>query len=138
MSQKVPDLTSIDDAGLHDWKGATEPLKAAATHAKLKHVAVDLAKAKDKKTLFAELDRALALPEHFGHNWDALADVLEDRDWLGKQGRVVVLAHADDYRKDHPTDARMLEEILGEAAEFWQERHVPFWVFVAKGAESAP
>ena len=28
------------------------------------------------------------------------------------------------------TDARMLEEILGEAAEFWQERHVPFWVFV--------
>ena len=133
---KVPDLASFDEAGVHDWNGATAPLRAAATHAKLKHVAVDLARAKDKKTLFAELDRALALPDHFGHNWDALADVLEDRDWLGKRGRVVVLSHADDYRKDHPTDARMLEEVLGEAAEFWQERHVPFWVFIAKGANA--
>jgi len=130
MNAKVPDLASVDGAGIHEWKGTTEPLKAAATHAKLKLAAVDLAKAKDKATLFAELDRALALPEHFGHNWDALADVLEDRDWLGKQGRVVVLSHAGAYRKDHPTDAKMLEEILGEAAEFWQERHVPFWVFV--------
>ena len=130
MNAKVPDLASVDGAGIHDWKGTTEPLKAAATHAKLKLAAVDLAKAKDKATLFAELDRALALPEHFGHNWDAFADVLEDRDWLGKKGRVVVLSHAGAYRKDHPTDAKMLEEILGEAAEFWQERHVPFWVFV--------
>ena len=72
---KVPDLASVDEAGIHDWKGATEPLRAAASHAKLKHVAVDLAKAKDKATLFAELDRALALPDHFGHNWDALADL---------------------------------------------------------------
>ncbi len=127
---KVPDLSSIDDCGVRDWKGAIEPLKAAAGHAGLGFAAVDLAKAKDKATLFAELDRALALPGHFGHNWDALADVLEDRDWLGKHGRVVVLAHAGAYRKDHPTDARMLEEILGEASEFWQERHVAFWVFV--------
>jgi len=129
---KIPDLSAIDDAGIRDWKGGTEPLKSAAAHAKLRHAPVDLSKAKDKATLFAELDRALALPEHFGHNWDALADVLEDRDWLGKQGRVVVLSHAAAYRKDHPTDAKMLEEILGEAAEFWQERHVPFWVFVGE------
>ena len=95
---KVPDLASIDDCGTRDWKGSTEPLKAAAARAGLAYAPVDLAKAKDKATLFAELDRALALPDHFGHNWDALADVLEDRDWLGKRGRVVVLAHAAAYR----------------------------------------
>ncbi|MCC7116757.1 MAG: barstar family protein [Burkholderiales bacterium] len=128
---KVPDLSSYDDAGVRDWKGAAEPLKSAASHASLGYAAIDLARARDKATLFAEIDRALALPDHFGHNWDALADVLEDRDWLGKHGRVVVLAHAAAYRKDHPTDWGMLEEILGEASEFWQERHVPFWVFVA-------
>lgn len=128
---KVPDLSSYDDAGVRDWKGAVEPLKSAASHASLGYAAIDLARARDKATLFAEIDRALALPDHFGHNWDALADVLEDRDWLGKHGRVVVLAHAAAYRKDHPTDWGMLEEILGEASEFWQERHVPFWVFVA-------
>ena len=116
---------------MHPWKGATEALKAAAGQAKLKFVRIDLGKAKDKATLFGEVDRALALPEHFGHNWDALADVLEDREWLGKAGRVVVLAHAADYRKDHPTDYGTLEEILGEAPEFWQARHVPLWVYVA-------
>jgi RNAse (barnase) inhibitor barstar len=127
---KAPDLSVFDDAGVRVWKGGLEPIKSAAAHAHLGYAAIDLAKAKDKATLFAEIDRALALPDHFGHNWDALADVLEDRDWLGKHGRAVALAHAAVYRKDHPTDYRMLEEILGEACEFWQERHVPFWVFV--------
>jgi RNAse (barnase) inhibitor barstar len=128
---KAPDLSAIEDGCVRDWKGATEPLKAAAAQARLRYTVVDLAKAKDKATLFAEIDRALALPDHFGHNWDALADVLEDRDWLGKQGRVTVLAHSAEFRKEHPTDWSTLEEILTEAAEFWQERHVAFWVFVA-------
>jgi RNAse (barnase) inhibitor barstar len=128
---KAPDLTSLEDCGVHEWKGALEPLKAAAAQARLRFAHLDLAKAKDKATLFAEIDRALSLPEHFGHNWDALADVLEDRDWLGKSGRVVALAHSAAFRKEHPTEYRTLEEILGEAAEFWQERHVAFWVFVA-------
>ena len=128
---KVPDLASVDESGVRDWKGATEPLKAAAAHAKLKHVAVDLAKAKDKATLFAELDRALALPEHFGHNWDALADVLEDRDWLGRHGIVVALSHSASYKRNHPTEWGTLEDILAEAAEFWKERHAAFWVFVS-------
>ena len=88
---KVPDLSAVDECGVHDWNGSGEPLKAAAAHAGLRYAPVDLGKAKDKATLFAEIDRALALPDHFGHNWDALADVLEDRDWLGKSGRVVVL-----------------------------------------------
>ena len=66
--------------------------------------AVDLAHAKDRAALFAQLDRALKLPEHFGHNLDALADVLEDRDWLGKTGRVIVFTGTAAYRRDHPTD----------------------------------
>lgn len=128
---KAPDLTKLDDAGVHEWHGAAEPLKTAAAHTHLKFASVDLGKAKDRATLFAELDRALGLPEHFGHNWDALADVLEDHDWLGKSGRVILLAHSAAYRKDHPNDWSTFEDILAEASEFWQERHIPFWVFVA-------
>ena len=74
---KAPDLAVIDDSGVHEWSGSVDPLKASAKEAKLGFALVDLRKAKDKATLFAELDRALALPDHFGHNWDALADVLE-------------------------------------------------------------
>ena len=127
---RAPDLAIVDDAGVHPWTGATEPLKAAAAHAHLKFASADLGLAKDRATLFAELDRALKLPEHFGHNFDALADVLEDRDWLGKSGRVIALTHAAAYRKDHPNDWATLEDLLAEAAEFWKERHVGFWTFV--------
>ena len=128
---KAPDLTSIDEAGVHPWSGSSDPLKSAASHAHLKFAAVDLTHAKDRTMLFAELDRALALPEHFGHNWDALADVLEDRDWLGKTGRVIAVAGAGHYRKEHPTDWATLEDILSEASEFWKERHLGFWIFAA-------
>ena len=128
---KAPDLTVIDDAGVHPWNGGTEALKSAATHAHLRFAPVDLAKAHDRAALFAELDRALALPEHFGHNFDALADVLEDRDWLGKKGVVVTLLHAAAYRAGHPTEWHTLEELFAEACDYWRERQVPFWVFLA-------
>ncbi|HVE48283.1 MAG TPA: barstar family protein [Casimicrobiaceae bacterium] len=128
---KAPDLAVVDAAGVHEWKGTIEPLKAAAKDAHLSLAVVDLAKAHDKASLFGELDRALKLPEHFGHNWDALADVIEDRDWLGKKGRAVVLAHANGWRKEHPNEWSTLEDLLAEAVEFWKERNVAFWVFVA-------
>ncbi|HVF62725.1 MAG TPA: barstar family protein [Casimicrobiaceae bacterium] len=128
---KAPDLSVVDSAGVREWKGATEPLKSAAAHAKLKFAVVDLGRARDKATLFAEIDRSLGLPEHFGHNWDALADVLEDRDWLGKTGRALVLAHSRGWRDEHPNEWTTLEEILSEACEFWKERNIAFWVFVA-------
>jgi RNAse (barnase) inhibitor barstar len=128
---KPPDLTVIDDAGVHPWSGAHEALKTAAAQAHLRFSAINLAKAKDRATLFAELDAALKLPEHFGHNWDALADVLEDRDWLGRHGIVIALTHATTYKHEHPTEWETLEEILSEASEFWKERHAGFWVFVS-------
>ncbi len=128
---KAPDLSAVESAGLVSWSGATESLKTAAAHANLRFSTVDLAKAKDRATLFAELDRALALPDHFGHNWDAFADVLEDRDWLGKRGIVIVLAHASAWKKVHPHEWATLDDLLEEAAEFWKERNVAFWVFVS-------
>ena len=73
----------------------------------------------------------MKLPEHFGDNWDALADCLEDSDWLGNHGIAIVLRHTAPYRKAHAADWETLSDILSEAAEYWQERHKPFWVFTS-------
>ncbi|HVP87899.1 MAG TPA: barstar family protein [Casimicrobiaceae bacterium] len=127
---KPPDLAQFDDAEVRSWSGAVEPLHTAATHAQLKFSRVNLAPVKDKGALMEALARGLKLPEHFGHNFDALADSLEDRECVGKKGVVVVLEHADHFRKAHPGDWRTLNEILDEAVEFWKERLVAFWVFV--------
>jgi RNAse (barnase) inhibitor barstar len=128
---KPPDLAKLEDACVRAWSGPTDALKAAAAAAHLRYRVVDLAKARDRATLFAELDRALELPDHFGKNFDALADVLEDRDWLGKAGMVIVMQHSAEYRSSHPHEWSTLQELLDEACEFWKERMVPFWVFVA-------
>ncbi|HVP87369.1 MAG TPA: barstar family protein [Casimicrobiaceae bacterium] len=128
---KLPDLTAATEAGVREWNGTPDPIKAAATAAKLKYATVDLNGVGGKTELLSALGKGLKLPEHFGDNWDALADCLEDSDWLGGHGMAIVLRHANQYGKSYRTDWETLSEILGEAAEYWQERHKPFWVFVA-------
>lgn len=127
---KLPDLSDFEEAGVVEYHGHPDSVAAAASHAKLRYLSVDLSHADDKATLFAALSKGLRLPEHFGNNFDALADSLEDRDWLGKSGCAIRLGHATHYRKTHPHDWGTLEEILSEASTFWRERHLPFWVLI--------
>ena len=127
---KLPDLRDAEGAGVHERHGDTAPLAAAAREAKLRFHAADLRGVGSKIELMAALEKGLRLPAHFGSNWDALADCLEDGDWLGSDGCVIALQHAAGYRKGHAADWSTLEDILAEAADFWRERHKPFWVFV--------
>jgi len=127
---KLPDLSVAADAGVHEWFGAPDAVKAAATAAKLKFCQVDLQGIGGKAELLAALGKCLSLPSHFGKNWDALADCLEDGDWLGGHGMAILLRHAGAYRKAHAADWETLSDTLSEAAEYWQERHKPFWVFI--------
>jgi RNAse (barnase) inhibitor barstar len=127
---KLPDLAVFDDSGVRDWSGDLDTVKGAATAAKLGFHSVDAGHADSKSALLAALAKGLKLPEHFGDNWDALADCLEDGDWLGSHGKVIAIRHAAHYRKAHAADWETLSDILNEAAEYWRERHKPFWVFV--------
>jgi RNAse (barnase) inhibitor barstar len=127
---KLPDLAVCDEAGVRDWHGDFDTVKTAAGAAKLLFRSVDAAHADSKSALLAALAKGLKLPEHFGDNWDALADCLEDGDWLGSHGMVIAIRHAAHYQKAHASDWETLSDILNEAAEYWRERHKPFWVFV--------
>ncbi|SDZ10128.1 Barstar (barnase inhibitor) [Micromonospora pattaloongensis] len=61
--------------------------------------------------LFAEWAGALGLPEHFGHNWDALADSLHDR--LPDDGLTIVVAHGEQLLADEaPGQLRALLAVL--------------------------
>jgi RNAse (barnase) inhibitor barstar len=128
---KLPDLSAAADAGVRDWSGAPDALKTAAVAAKLRFCSLDLHGIDSKAALLTALSKCLKLPEHFGDNWDALADCLEDSDWLGNHGIAIVLRHTAPYRKAHSVDWETLSDILSEAAEYWQERHKPFWVFAS-------
>jgi len=127
---KVPDLHDLEQAGVHAWSGDPAPIAAAAGTAGLTYLAADLQGVVSKADLMKALDKGLKLPPHFGANWDALADSLEDDEWLHHHGAVVLLQHTGAYRKAHAQDWSTLEDILAEAADYWRELRKPFWVFV--------
>nr|AKQ70969.1 barnase inhibitor [bacterium enrichment culture] len=127
---KLPDLHDLELAGVHALRGDLRAVATAAAAAKLRFHQVDLTGCTSKAELMIALGKGLQLPEHFGNNWDALADSVEDGDWLGRTGCVIALVHAGGYRKAHGTDWMTLEDILAEAADYWRDRHKPFWVFV--------
>jgi RNAse (barnase) inhibitor barstar len=126
---KIPDLTDLENAGVHSWHGDTKPLASAASAANLAFRSVDLKNVGSKNDLMSALAKGLKLPDHFGANFDALADSLEDGHWAGG-GNVIVLTHTTPFRKAHPSDWGTLDDILSEAALYWQERHKGFFVFV--------
>jgi RNAse (barnase) inhibitor barstar len=128
---KLPDLSDVEAAGVREHAGSSESIADAAAAARLRCFTVDLSGADSKTALLDALAKGLSLPAHFGRNYDALADCLEDDDVMGKRGAVVRIVHAAAFRKGHASDWRTLTEILDEAAEFWRERHHPFWVFVS-------
>jgi hypothetical protein len=128
---KLPDLHDLEMAGVHAWHGDPHALAGAAAAAKLRYLAADLKSVNSKVELMAALAKGCRLPEHFGSNWDALADSLEDGDWLGNSGCAIALTHTAAYRKAHGPDWTTLEDILAEASDYWRERHKPFWVFVS-------
>ena len=127
----LPDLHDLEIAGVHALHGDPQALAAAAHAAKLRFHSTDLSGVGSKQALLAALAKGLKLPTHFGNNWDALADSVEDGDWLGKNGVAIVLMRSGAYRKAHGIDWTKLEDILAEAADYWRERHKPFWVFVS-------
>jgi len=83
---------------------------------------LDVATVEAKENLFDDLAQALAFPNWFGRNWDALEDVLGDLSWRKGDGHVVVF-------RTYPTgeDFGILVDVLRTTAEYWAGRGKPFF-----------
>jgi RNAse (barnase) inhibitor barstar len=83
---------------------------------------LDVATVEAKEKLFDNLAQALAFPNWFGRNWDALEDVLGDLSWRKGDGHVVVF-------RTYPTgeDFGILVDVLRTTAEYWAGRGKPFF-----------
>jgi hypothetical protein len=75
---------------------------------------------------------ALAFPQWFGGNWDALEDSLGDLSWREGEGHVLVFSSYP--RAERP----LLIDVLRSSAEYWAARGKPFFaVFVDPARELA-
>ncbi|MEU7053090.1 barstar family protein [Streptomyces eurythermus] len=82
---------------------------------------LDLDGVTDKAGLMDRAVRALALPDWFGRNWDALADSLSDHtvwpEGAVERGLLVVVRGWRPYAEARPEEWRTAEEVLTEAAD---------------------
>lgn len=111
-----------------------EAMDEAALSLDFKVAAIDLAGCAGKDEVLARFAQALAFPDWFGGNWDALADCLGDLSWWPAPGYLLLLDHVGGWRDDEPAGFAMLLEILGDAAQQRAAQALPFWVLIPLSA----
>lgn len=139
MTGMSPGPTSIasNRCGVYRSPAAMDALRKAAVSAGLVWLDMPLAAVNDKAQFLALAKRQMKLPDHFGDNWDALADCLRDFDWLKSKGYVLHLRDGQQFAAAAPQDYQTALDVLAEAAEYWKGRNTPFVVFI-DGATQLP
>jgi len=129
MSKLLQRLQDAKRSGVYRVRRVDEVLEATRGSA-LDVVQVGF---NDKNDFLGGISSALAFPDWFGRNWDALEDCLADLSWRPAAGHVLLLsgAPAGDERG-------ILLDVLGACAESWAARGRPFFaVFVDPNRELA-
>jgi RNAse (barnase) inhibitor barstar len=123
-------LADPGEAGIFARPPDAVALDAAAERAGLTRWSVDLAGVRTKEQLLATLAERLSFPEWFGHNWDALNDVLAEMAWEQTGGVVLTLGNCGELANVDPETFETALEVLDSVAEGCYDEDIPFWVFV--------
>jgi len=128
----LPNLDDLAQVGIHPLKTpeAAIRLRDAAKASALTYLVVDLAGIRDKAELLKCLAERLAFPPYFGHNWDALYDILCDKEWFSDCGIVLHLQHHASFDELVASDWLTLCTILEETISYWRDSGLRFWVFI--------
>ncbi|BBC38035.1 uncharacterized protein SGFS_093290 [Streptomyces graminofaciens] len=101
------------------------------------HLELDLGGVTDKPAFMDRCARALALPDYFGRNWDALADCLTDLSWAPPaRGRLVVVTDWQEFAGATPNDWSIAQEVFTEAADHWSGTGTELRIVLALGGSS--
>src|SRR5215212_1731580 len=105
MSKLLQRLSDPKRSGVYR-AGRAEAIMEATSGSDLDVVAID-----GQEKPIESIARALAFPDWFGHNWDALEDSLGDLSWRKGAGRVLVMRS---YPSGEPL-ATLLEVLASSA-----------------------
>ena len=120
---------------LKPYPGKPTPIAEAAEATGFAVFRIDLGNAKAKEDMLTAIAKAMAFPDWFGHNLDALADCLCDLSWRPAEGYVVLLEHCDPIHGLAEDDFVSALDIFGQAADEWREQGIPFWCLVDMQAD---
>ncbi|GGQ94936.1 barstar family protein [Deinococcus ruber] len=89
---------------------------------------LDLNSIDSKAELMHALAYTLHLPPHFGHNWDALYDLLSDPD--ARTSAALHLTHWGEFQARRPDLAGPLRSVLLDAQEALHAAGISLWLLV--------
>jgi RNAse (barnase) inhibitor barstar len=112
-------------------------VESLAKKSKFAFFHVDGRSVQRKEQLMNAMATALDLPEHFGHNWDALEECLAELDGIEAKGYVLLYDHIDGLLSSHPDQFETLVEIFRDAVAAWQEDGTAM-IVVLSGAKAPP
>jgi hypothetical protein len=110
--------------------GALPALRKAAARAHFAWLEVNLGGARDKAGFLAACARDLKFPAHFGANWDAFSDCVNDFAWETTDGYVIALDNVEPFTRHAPQEWATALEILRGAADAWRARNRTFVVML--------
>jgi len=123
-------LSDSGQAGVFQLNREAWEIAAAAGAADLVCLRIDIGHAHDKADFLEHIARAMAFPQWFGRNWDALADCLKDLSWLPGKGWVVVLEKSKHFGAGHGREFEQAMELMAEIADYWRPQDKPFWTLI--------
>ena len=87
---------------------------------------VGLSGVRDKAGFLAACALDLGFPAHFGGNWDALADSIDELEAEAGSGIVIEFMHVHEFARDAADDAATALAILRDTAAAWRARKRSF------------
>lgn len=126
-------LQDVNEAGVYRLNCPPAMLEANVALAGQTLFEVDLLAVQGKGAFLAALAQVLGAPDWFGHNWDALADVLGDLSWRPASGYALVLCSQDAKLGLSDADYDIVLNIFNDTVSYWKSQGKPFWVFFADG-----
>jgi len=125
-------MTRSDDESRHDARRSgvyrARDARAVAPVRGLELVAISLSGVADKTALLERFAAALAFPDWFGANWDALEDCLGDLSWRDAAGWLLRIEGFEALQAAARDDFGVLVDLLNDVDEDWKQRGRPFVV----------
>ncbi len=119
-----------EQSGVFLVSRALPALRKAAQRTHCAWLEVSLHGVRDKAGFFAACARDLGFPPHFGANWDAFSDCINDFAWAAAGGYVIVIEPVEPYARESPQEWSTALEILRGAAQAWRVRNKTFIVML--------
>ena len=87
---------------------------------------------KSKADFLQAVAKALAFPDYFGNNWDALEDCLTDLDWLTDDRLILLYEQPETFAQHEPSEWLVALDILRSTVDYWHTHDRSFSVFIKR------